>query len=70
MSQKLSDGEKSDLQLFSTDASLNAVGRARSVRYAMDYFAARSWIVWFLVWLFYSDYGKDSVSQPVKVKSC
>ena len=70
MSQKLSDGEKSDLQLFSTDASLNAVGRARSVRYAMDYFVARSWIVWFLVWLFYSDYGKDSVSQPVEVKSC
>lgn len=69
LSRRLSDGEKGDLQLFSTHTSFNLVGRAKAIRYAMDYFAARSWVAWLLVWLLYSDYGKDSTTQGVKVKS-
>lgn len=47
------------LQLFTdVDMSESFLSRARGMRYVMDRLAKRSWLVWLIVVIFYSGFGK------------
>ncbi|PLN80670.1 male sterility domain-containing protein [Aspergillus taichungensis] len=55
------------LQLF-TDIGKNQsfLSRTQGVRYVMDRLARRNWLVWLIVLIFYSDFGKDHSTGCLK----
>ncbi|KAJ6013760.1 hypothetical protein N7540_008351 [Penicillium herquei] len=67
LSEKLSDQEKLDLQLFS-ECNFDVASRTESIRYIMDQFADQSWLAWIIVWLLYSDLGKENSHNWRSVK--
>lgn len=57
------------LQLFTdVDLSESLLTRTQGIRYVMDRWARKSWLVWLMVIIFYSDFGKNH--PPGLLKDC
>jgi hypothetical protein len=61
MYQCMSEKDKTNLQLFKEiDRADQVSPRVEDIRYVMDRYARKSWLVWLILLLFYYNFGKTS----------
>lgn len=66
LSTTLSTEELSDLQLFTSVHRDNRLQeRTEQIRFVMDHFASKSWLVFLIVWIFYRNFGKVTSKKSI-----